>query len=112
MANAQRDANVTKLELWDRVVSGSIWPVRVFSRRNDNSEVEMAEGLEGVPRFLTVAEVADAMRVSKMTVYRMIHSGQMPAVRMGRSFRVPRRAVDDLIAQGYEAWEHAVGEEG
>ncbi len=112
MANAQRDANVTKLELWDRVVSGSIWPVRVFSRRNDNSEVEMAEGLEGVPRFLTVAEVADAMRVSKMTVYRMIHSGQMPAVRMGRSFRVPRKAVDDLIAQGYEAWEHAVGEEG
>ena len=112
MANAQRDANVTKLELWDRVVSGSIWPVRVFSRRNDNSEVEMAEGLEGVPRFLTVAEVADAMRVSKMTVYRMIHSGQMPAVRMGRSVRVPRKAVDDLIAQGYEAWEHAVGEEG
>ena len=112
MANAQRDANVTKLELWDRVVSGSIWPVRVFSRRNDNSEVEMAEGLEGVPRFLTVAEVADAMRVSKMTVYRMIHSSQMPAVRMGRSFRVPRKAVDDLIAQGYEAWEHAVGEEG
>ena len=112
MANAQRDANVTKLELWDRVVSGSIWPVRVFSRRNDNSEVEMAEGLEGVPRFLTVAEVAYAMRVSKMTVYRMIHSGQMPAVRMGRSFRVPRKAVDDLIAQGYEAWEHAVGEEG
>ena len=112
MANAQRDANVTKLELWDRVVSGSIWPVRVFSRRNDNSEVEMAEGLEGGPRFLTVAEVADAMRVSKMTVYRMIHSGQMPAVRMGRSFRVPRKAVDDLIAQGYEAWEHAVGEEG
>ena len=26
-------------------------------------------------RFLTVAEVAAVMRVSKMTVYRMVHSG-------------------------------------
>jgi excisionase family DNA binding protein len=26
-------------------------------------------------RFLTVAEVADMMRVSKMTVYRLVHSG-------------------------------------
>lgn len=84
----------------------------MFTRVNHYSEVEMAERLEGVPSFLTVAEVADAMRVSKMTVYRMIHAGQMPAVRMGRSFRVPRKAVDDLIAQGYEAWEHAVGDEG
>ena len=30
-------------------------------------------------RFLTVAEVADMMRVSKMTVYRMVHSGELPA---------------------------------
>ncbi len=39
-------------------------------------------------RFLTVAEVAAMMRVSKMTVYRLVHSGEMPAVRVGRSFRV------------------------
>ncbi len=71
----------------------------------------MSENLGGAPRFLTVAEVAEVMRVSKMTVYRMVHSGQMPAVRMGRSFRVPQKAVDDLIAQGYEAWERAVGED-
>ena len=29
--------------------------------------------------FLTVAEVADLMRVSKMTVYRLIHSEELPA---------------------------------
>lgn len=34
--------------------------------------------------FLTVAEVADIMRVSKMTVYRLVHSGELPAVRFGR----------------------------
>ena len=35
-------------------------------------------------KFLTVAEVATAMRVSKMTVYRLVHSGELPAVRVGR----------------------------
>ena len=44
-------------------------------------------------RFLTVAEVAAIMRVSKMTVYRLVHSGELTSVRVGRSFRVPERAV-------------------
>ncbi|GAA4418362.1 hypothetical protein GCM10023169_07850 [Georgenia halophila] len=61
--------------------------------------MEMAEQL-GTPRFLTVAEVAQLMRVSKMTVYRMVHSGDLPAVRMGRSFRVPEAAVEKLISEG------------
>jgi excisionase family DNA binding protein len=50
-------------------------------------------------RFLTVAEVADMMRVSKMTVYRMVHSGEMPAIRFGRSFRVPETAVAEALTQ-------------
>jgi excisionase family DNA binding protein len=40
-------------------------------------------------KFLTVAEVATVMRVSKMTVYRLVHSGELASVRVGRSFRVP-----------------------
>jgi len=52
-------------------------------------------------RFLTVAEVASMMRVSKMTVYRLVHSGELPAVRVGRSFRVPEAAVDDYLRKSY-----------
>jgi excisionase family DNA binding protein len=52
-------------------------------------------------RFLTVAEVASTMRVSKMTVYRLVHSGELPAVRVGRSFRVPEAAVDDYLRKSY-----------
>lgn len=48
-------------------------------------------------KFLTVAEVAEVMRVSKMTVYRLVHSGEMPAVRFGRSFRVPENAVEQYL---------------
>lgn len=48
-------------------------------------------------RFLTVDEVARAMRLSRMTVYRMVHSHELAAVRFGRSFRVPESAVKDFI---------------
>lgn len=48
-------------------------------------------------KFMTVTEVADMMRVSRMTVYRMIHSGELPAVRFGRSYRVPQEVVQGII---------------
>lgn len=52
-------------------------------------------------RFLTVAEVADLMRISTMTVYRLIRSGELPAVRVGRSFRVSEADVDGYLASKY-----------
>jgi len=41
------------------------------------------------------------MRVSKMTVYRLVHGGDLPAARVGRSFRVPKRAVEDYLRSAY-----------
>ncbi|MFC5502557.1 helix-turn-helix domain-containing protein [Lysinimonas soli] len=57
----------------------------------------MAKDLSDV-RFLTVAEVAEMMRVSNMTVYRLVHAGELPAVRFGRSYRIPESAVEAVIA--------------
>ncbi|CAN5385133.1 helix-turn-helix domain-containing protein [soil metagenome] len=51
--------------------------------------------------FMTVAEVAALMRVSKMTVYRLVHNEELPAVRVGRSFRVPQQAVHDYLSDSY-----------
>jgi excisionase family DNA binding protein len=56
----------------------------------------MAHDLSDV-RFLTVAEVADMMRVSTMTVYRLVHAGELPAVRFGRSYRIPESAVVGMV---------------
>ncbi|MEO5610046.1 MAG: helix-turn-helix domain-containing protein [Ornithinibacter sp.] len=55
----------------------------------------------GEVRFLTVAEVAAIMRVSKMTVYRMVHAGELPAIRVGRSFRVPQDQVDTYLRNSF-----------
>jgi len=52
-------------------------------------------------RFLTVAEVATLMRVSKMTVYRLVHAGDLPAVRVGRSFRVPEDEVHKYLRTSF-----------
>jgi excisionase family DNA binding protein len=54
-------------------------------------------------KFLTVAEVASIMRVSKMTVYRLVHSGELEAIRVGRSFRVPEDAVNRYLKGSFVA---------
>lgn len=49
-------------------------------------------------QFLTVGEVARVLRVSNMTVYRLINSGQLPAARVGKSYRLREEDVDRYLA--------------
>ena len=70
--------------------------------RETAAHTSQTEGTSlGPVEFLTVAEVASMMRVSKMTVYRLVHSGELPAVRVGKSFRVPEKAVHDYLENAY-----------
>ncbi len=50
---------------------------------------------------MTVAEVAANMRVSTMTVYRLIQSRDLPAVRIGKSYRLRESDVDGYLASRY-----------
>ena len=52
-------------------------------------------------RFFTVAEVARQLRVSNMTVYRLIKSGQLPAVRVGRGYRIRDEDVRKYLNERY-----------
>lgn len=55
------------------------------------------------PEFLTVAEVAQKLRLSKMTVYRLAASGTLSAVRVGRSYRIAESAYKAYLKSlGYE----------
>lgn len=51
--------------------------------------------------FMTVAEVARRLRVSKMTVYRLLHGGEVESVKIGRSFRVTEDAVDEYLRKSF-----------
>ena len=61
---------------------------------SETSDRQVASGAE----LLTVAEVSTMLRVSKMTIYRMVHSGEIPHVRVGRSFRIPADAVRRILS--------------
>lgn len=50
-------------------------------------------------RLLTVREVADAMRVSNMTVYRLIRAGDLIATRVGRGWRIWERSLDAYLTR-------------
>jgi excisionase family DNA binding protein len=47
----------------------------------------------GDVKFLTIYELARIMRISKMSAYRLVHSGELEAIRVGRSYRIPEQAV-------------------
>jgi excisionase family DNA binding protein len=80
--------------------AGKSDPTRIGDARAERAELSARAELADV-RFLTVAEVASVMRVSKMTVYRIVHAGELPAVRVGRSFRVPEKAVHDYLQAAF-----------
>jgi excisionase family DNA binding protein len=52
-------------------------------------------------RFLTVAEVSRQLRVSNMTVYRIIKAGELPAIRVGRGYRMREEDVRKYLEQRY-----------
>lgn len=57
----------------------------------------------GTPELLTVEDAAAIMRVSKMTVYRIIESGDLPHLRIGRSFRIRKDDFENYLRAVYSA---------
>jgi excisionase family DNA binding protein len=49
--------------------------------------------------FLTAPEVAAKLQVTAQTIRNWIDQGTLPAIRVGRAFRVSPRDVDDLLAR-------------
>jgi excisionase family DNA binding protein len=67
----------------------------------------MGNGMPG--QLLTVAEVADMLRVSNMTVYRLIKAGQIGAIRVGKNYRIPQADLDDYLEGGVVQVEQTNG---
>jgi excisionase family DNA binding protein len=49
-----------------------------------------------MPGFMTVEEVAEHLRISRMSVYRLVKAGAIPARKFGRSYRI-----DPIELEGY-----------
>ena len=51
--------------------------------------------------LLTVAEVAEVLRVSNMTVYRLIKAGELPALRVGKNYRIREDELEAFLSAGH-----------
>lgn len=51
------------------------------------------------PRFFTLEEVAEILRVSKRTIHRMIQQRKMPAFKVGGQWRIPETRFKEWIEQ-------------
>jgi excisionase family DNA binding protein len=51
-------------------------------------------------KLLTVNEVASILRVSNMTVYRLVKGGQIPAIRVGKNYRIKESDVNKYLTKG------------
>ena len=70
----------------------------------------MAQGSSPGPGpLLTVAEVAEVLRVSNMTVYRLIKAGDLPALRVGKNYRIREADLTTFLAEGVVAADEANG---
>ena len=61
----------------------------------------MTQSRQERPSFVTVGEVARQLRVSNMTVYRLISAGDLPATRIGRSYRIREADLDAFLTASY-----------
>lgn len=56
--------------------------------------------------WLKMEAVADRLRVSKMTAYRLAHAGEFPGtLRIGRSIRVPQSGVEVYLRKAAAEFE-------
>jgi excisionase family DNA binding protein len=88
-------------------VEGDVEPVDVEVGVARVASVRSVEGVSGMPkrrpfvgdRLLTVGEVAATMRVSNMTVYRLIKAGQLAAIRVGKNYRIRESDVNRYLSE-------------
>jgi excisionase family DNA binding protein len=54
--------------------------------------------LADAPDVLTVEQVAEILSVGRGTAYEAVRAGQIPCVRVGRCIRIPRHALEQMLA--------------
>lgn len=82
--------------------------VTTLNTLNPNANAEFLTAAREVlpadaPAFLTVREVARLLRLEMHAAYKHVRSGAIPAVRVGRSWRIPRSELERVLAERLEA---------
>ena len=49
--------------------------------------------------LMTLKEVADYLRVTKKTIYRLLEAGKIPATKVGRQWRFNKARIDEWLSE-------------
>nr|WP_325196454.1 helix-turn-helix domain-containing protein [uncultured Oscillibacter sp.] len=67
-------------------------------RKNMNDDFYDSEDLEIENEYLTPREVMDLLYIGRNTFYKLVNSGELPAFRIGKLWRVSRKALEEFCA--------------
>ncbi len=67
---------------------------------------EYIKQFRDLPDALSAEELAEALRVNVKTVYKLIRAGAIPAVRVGREYRVAKGALIDFLRSAEKRGEN------
>lgn len=81
----------------------------------------MTQHLEIFPQLLTVSEVAGIFRLTQAAIRRMVRAKEIPAIRIGKEYRIPKQVVHNILnplteqtlkEAGFGIWAHEKNPEG
>jgi excisionase family DNA binding protein len=72
---------------------------------SDSFGADSHEG-ETMQRLMTIKEVADYLRLSKVTVYKMTREGKIPASKIGKQWRYNKTEIDSWVKQKSNSKHH------
>ena len=75
-----------------------------FGVQPDNRGMNDATSADGLARFLTLADTAELLNISPRQAYSLVHSGELPAIRVGAAghWRIERSVLEAYIEAMYE----------
>ncbi len=50
-------------------------------------------------QYISIQELANILGISRISVYKKIKSGKIKATRIGRSYAIPKRYVDNILGK-------------
>ncbi len=65
--------------------------------QNEDYNELREQKLEQLPVLFTPSEAMEVLGVGKNTMYRLLNSRKLPAIRIGRSWRIPWESLEDYL---------------
>jgi excisionase family DNA binding protein len=68
--------------------------------------------MQDTPLLVTAERASELTQLGRSTIYQLLKSGELQSVKIGRSRRIPRKALEDFVAGLREEQQQPAGHRG